>query len=231
MLAQYAAILTAQAVCYETLARGERLSGSLDRDLEQVRPRAMEMFRALAAVAPAEAMRGAPADAPGIEALLRSGWHTPDMPFLARIVLQPYAEAVLAVDGGRLERRDLGPKDGRVVCPSCGSPPQVGVLRGETEGGGRATVCATCSATWTVPRIVCVACGEEDEHRLGYFRAPELAHVRVDTCETCRCYIKTVDLTRLGLAVPVVDEVASAVLDLWAAERRYTKVTRNLIGL
>jgi hypothetical protein len=29
--------------------------------------------------------------------------------------------------------------------------------------------------------------------------------------------VKTVDLTRLGLAVPIVDEVAGAALDLWAA--------------
>ena len=80
-------------------------------------------------------------------------------------------------------------------------------------------------------RVLCAHCGEEDERRLGYFHAPDFDHVRVDACETCRQYIKTVDLTKLGLAVPLVDEVASAVLDLWARERGYTKVTPNLIGL
>jgi FdhE protein len=76
-----------------------------------------------------------------------------------------------------------------------------------------------------------VACAENDERRLCYFRAAEFDHVRVDVCETCGHYIKSVDLTRLGRAVPLVDEVAAGALDLWAHERGYTKVTRNLIGL
>jgi FdhE protein len=109
----------------------------------------------------------------------------------------------------------------------------VSVLRHDTgaDGGSRTLICATCSTMWPMRRILCVHCGEEDEHRLTYFNGPEFEHVRVDTCGTCRRYIKTVDLTRLGLAVPVVDEVASGALDIWAHERGYTKVTQNLIGL
>jgi formate dehydrogenase maturation protein FdhE len=40
-----------------------------------------------------------------------------------------------------------------------------------------------------------------------------------------------VDLTRLGHAQPLVDEVAAAPLDLWAVEHGYTKIALNLIGL
>jgi formate dehydrogenase maturation protein FdhE len=40
-----------------------------------------------------------------------------------------------------------------------------------------------------------------------------------------------VDLTRLGIAVPVVDEVAGASLDLWAREHDYQKIELNLVGL
>jgi FdhE protein len=82
-----------------------------------------------------------------------------------------------------------------------------------------------------VGRIRCSHCGEEDEDRLGYFHTRDFDHLRVDACDTCRHYLKTVDLTRLGLAVPLVDEVASGALDIWAQERGYTKVTPNLIGL
>jgi FdhE protein len=55
--------------------------------------------------------------------------------------------------------------------------------------------------------------------------------VRVECCDTCRNYIKTVDLTRNGLADPVVDEIASIPLDLWAQKQGYTKLQVNLMLL
>lgn len=42
---------------------------------------------------------------------------------------------------------------------------------------------------------------------------------RVEECETCGCYLKTVDLRKDGLAVPVVEDVATVELDVWAEER------------
>jgi FdhE protein len=55
--------------------------------------------------------------------------------------------------------------------------------------------------------------------------------VRVESCDTCRHYIKTIDLTKDGRAVPVVDELAAIPLSLWASENGYTKVSPNLLGL
>jgi FdhE protein len=191
------------------------------------------MFATIATVAPAQAVGDVPADATAIDALLREGWHTQDMPFLARIVLQPYAEALAGVSlPVRTERRLQAPPE-RAACPFCGGAPQLAILQTDADasGGGRALVCATCSTTWAVGRIRCAHCGEDNEGRLGYFHTTDFDHLRVDACDTCRHYLKTVDLTRLGLAVPLVDEVASGALDIWAQERGYTKVTPNLIGL
>ena len=67
--------------------------------------------------------------------------------------------------------------------------------------------------------------------RSAYFHTPQYDHVRVEACDSCKHYIKGIDLTRLGLAVPLVDEVAAAPLDLWARERGYTKIELNLVGL
>ena len=66
---------------------------------------------------------------------------------------------------------------------------------------------------------------------MGYFHTPVLDHVRVDACDSCHHYLKTVDLTRLGLADPLVDEVAAAPLDVWAGEHGYEKIELNLVGL
>ena len=84
---------------------------------------------------------------------------------------------------------------------------------------------------WPFCRVLCASCGEEDEHKLGYFIRRSTRHLRVDACDTCHRYLKTVDLTRLGVAVPLVDEVAGAPLDLWAREQGYEKIELNLVGL
>jgi FdhE protein len=86
-------------------------------------------------------------------------------------------------------------------------------------------------ARWPFRRVVCPACGEEDERKLGYFQSPAFEHVRVDACDSCRRYLKNVDLARLGLAVPLVDEVAAVPLDVWAREQGYEKIELNLVGL
>jgi FdhE protein len=56
-------------------------------------------------------------------------------------------------------------------------------------------------------------------------------HIRVDACEQCKTYIKSIDLTRDGHAVPVVDELATVALNIWAEDRGYAKLESNLFGL
>jgi len=52
----------------------------------------------------------------------------------------------------------------------------------------------------------------------------------VEACETCKVYVRTIDLTRDGNAVPVVDDLAAIPLSLWAHERGYTRLQPNLLG-
>jgi formate dehydrogenase maturation protein FdhE len=47
-------------------------------------------------------------------------------------------------------------------------------------------------------------------------RTAGLGHVRADVCDTYRTYLNCIDLTKTGLAIPVVDELATIPLDLWA---------------
>jgi FdhE protein len=119
-------------------------------------------------------------------------------------------------------------------CPFCLGKPQVSFLKGTdstADSGNRNLLCATCLSAWEFRRVVCAACGEEQPTQLGYFQSDEYPHVRIETCDSCKCYIKGVDLTRFGLAEPLVDDVATAALDLWAVEKGYTKIELNLVGL
>ena len=145
--------------------------------------------------------------------------------FIARAFLQPYAEFV------REKSKAEPDKHTSTLCPFCGRRPGVGVLRTLGEGGQRSLVCSFCLAEWPFRRILCPGCGEEDPHKLPVFTAEELQHVRVESCDSCKTYIKTVDLTRNGLAEPVVDEIAAVPLDLWAQEHGYAKLQVNLMQM
>ena len=144
---------------------------------------------------------------------------------LASLFLQPYAEYIADHSEAVPRNQNLA------VCPCCSAKPVVGVLRPEGDGGKRSLICSMCSTEWPFGRIVCPACGEETVEKLAVYTANQFDHVRVEACDTCHCYIKTVDLTKNGLAVPVVDELATIPLNLWAQEHRYVKFQANVLGI
>jgi hypothetical protein len=145
--------------------------------------------------------------------------------FFAQAFLQPYAEFLA-------DHADLPtPPVRRPLCPYCGSPPLVGVLREQGDGAKRSLVCSFCRTEWDYLRLACTACEESREEKLCVYSTPEFDCVRVDACDTCRSYLQTIDLTHNGLAVPEVDELAAIPLTLWAEEKGYRKVARNILGL
>src|SRR5882672_10141018 len=152
--------------------------------------------------------------------------HTPTFSdrVLAWSFLQPYAEYL--ADHRKVTIVDGTPS----TCPLCGGKPAVGVLRSEGDGAKKSLICMLCAHEWLFRRIYCPACGEEREPQMAFYSAPEIAHVRVDVCDTCHTYLKSVDLTKTGLAVAVVDELATIPLDLWAREHGYEKLQINLLG-
>ncbi len=78
--------------------------------------------------------------------------------------------------------------------------------------------------------MLCPSCGEENHQKLPRYSAEDLKGIRVEACDTCHFYVKSIDLTVDGRAVPLVDEVAFATLDVWATEHSYKKVQPNLMG-
>jgi formate dehydrogenase accessory protein FdhE len=167
----------------------------------------------------------------GWSQLLNDTWlssdGSPERPaqFLARAFLQPYAEWLRS--RATLDWRNYNSS----LCPFCNRKPGAGVLRQQGDGGQRSLLCSFCLAEWNFRRIVCPACGEEENGKLPVYTADEFDYIRVECCETCKTYIKTINLTRNGLAEPVVDELASAPLDLWARDHGYAKLELNLIGM
>ena len=144
--------------------------------------------------------------------------------FFAQALLQPYAEY--------LARETSSDGNGSAtLCPFCGSRPLLAVLRPEGDGAKRFLLCSLCATEWPFRRLLCPGCSEENKDKLPVFSAQEFDYVRMDACDTCRTYIKSIDLTKNGHAVPVVDELATVALSFWAQENNYHKLRPNLFGV
>lgn len=81
-------------------------------------------------------------------------------------------------------------------CPLCGSFPAMGKLR--REDGRRILWCGLCGTQWRYKRIMCPFCGNKDHNSLRYFfteggSSLEQKPFRVDVCDKCKRYIKTID--------------------------------------
>lgn len=157
--------------------------------------------------------------------------------FFPRAFMQPLAEALVAtlpaqeawsVPIASGERHDPV----SATCPRCGWPPQLAVLRDGTEvRGERVLLCGLCSTEWVFTRATCPHCRSTETDKLVYHVTDVWPQVRVEECQVCRTYLKSIDLRVDGLAVPMVDELASVELDLWAEEAGLEKLQRNLLGL
>jgi FdhE protein len=144
--------------------------------------------------------------------------------FYARVLLQPFAEYLAS--RGDVQVGGAGP-----TCPFCNARPVAGVLRTEGDGGKRWLLCSLCSTEWQFRRVLCPGCGEENKDKLPIYIAAEFPTARVDACDTCQTYLKSIDLTKDGHAIPAVDEIATVALNIWAEERDYVKLETNLLGM
>ena len=144
--------------------------------------------------------------------------------FLCRGFLQPFAE--LAATGREVPLQTAA----SLTCPLCKARPVAGVLRPEGDGGKRSLLCSFCAHEWEFRRILCAQCGEAREAQLPVFVAEQFPHIRVEACDTCRRFLRTIDLTKDGHAVPIADDLAAIPLTLWAQEHGYERIEPNLLG-
>jgi FdhE protein len=117
------------------------------------------------------------------------------------------------------------------LCPYCSRKPTLAILRPQGDGGSRSLLCGFCLTEWEFRRIVCPGCGQEDHAKLPVYTAESFPYIRVECCETCHTYIKSIDMTKNGLAEPLADDLASVPLNLWAQERGYARLHPNLLGM
>lgn len=165
----------------------------------------------------------------GFDERLRSYWETGEFDYLARAALTPWVRTMRET-GLSVERPVKG------ACVFCGGGSWIASRRippgpGTGEGAIRMLHCALCAFSWQIPRIHCATCGEQDPDKLPSFTAPQHPGVRVEACETCKAYVKSIDLSLDLRRVPEIDELVSLSLDLWAVEKGYERMEPGIAGL
>jgi FdhE protein len=107
----------------------------------------------------------------------------------------------------------------RQYCPYCGGRADIAFL--EKEVGARWLVCSRCDSTWPFPRLRCPYCLNQDQKQLGFFMDTEEQY-RLQVCEKCKCYIKTIDLRKSSYEVLMpLERIFTVEMDRQAREKGY----------
>jgi FdhE protein len=131
--------------------------------------------------------------------------------------LRPEMEIIAEKYGEAVEKS----KWSEGYCPICGKEPKIGEIR-DGEEGKRYLFCHQCGFKWHFHRIKCPFCGNEEQHSLAYFEVEGEERYRVDVCNKCRRYIKTVELPKSSEEPNLdVEDIATLHLDMIAYDEGY----------
>ena len=101
------------------------------------------------------------------------------------------------------------------VCPICGTEPMIARL--EEETGRRWLFCPLCHTEWLFKRLVCPFCENDEHESLRYFFVENDQAHRIDVCDKCKRYIKTIDLRKADNAMNLfVESLSTLALDIVA---------------
>jgi formate dehydrogenase accessory protein FdhE len=210
----------------------EPLSGRFGTDIDRLLLLVGAFFAEVGAASPPElsdeaALRGAEPVERARERFLKS-WGTEGAveDFLVRAFLRPYVATLLGAGIG-IDRRSLPGH-----CPRCGGAPNLSARRPapESEALARFLLCELCGGEWPFVRVKCPSCFEDDPAKLPTFQSEHHPTVRIESCESCHRYLKAFDLAVDGRLLPEVDDLASVVIDLWAQEEGFTRISPGVAG-
>ena len=113
-------------------------------------------------------------------------------------------------------------------CPVCNAIPSISMI---DEGDKRKYYCSFCETIGHYKRIGCPSCLSEDPTLVDVMYAENDNNVRIDACNSCKSYVKTIDRSK---AVPKSIEEAdllSLPLDIVAQNKGYARKSPNVIGM
>ncbi|MDI9479991.1 MAG: formate dehydrogenase accessory protein FdhE [Bacillota bacterium] len=110
------------------------------------------------------------------------------------------------------------------LCPVCGEIATVGILK--QPDGHRHLHCNTCGFEWTVKRMGCPYCRNEDSKQLTYLQNEEFPGIEVLVCQVCGRYIKEFDERQLQVRDYMWEDLRTLTLN-FATERWLSENIKN----
>ncbi len=105
-------------------------------------------------------------------------------------------------------------------CPVCGQKPGMAQLR--DDDGARVLECWLCHTQWQFPRLECPFCHNREFDGLHFFYTDEYPGRRVQLCERCKSYLKTVAVKEIGRNVILeLENIYTIQLDILARREGY----------
>ena len=155
--------------------------------------------------------------------------------FLIKNSVKPFIESMAE---RVLPTCDLSPWS-ESICPICGSLPALAFLKPiKSNGDGlvnkgkeKGLSCSLCNHTWQFPRLKCPFCLTDKQDALGYFYLDNGEKgYRVDICNDCKCYIKTIDFEYCPISEELLflEDIHTINLDLLAEKEGYCKKAEKI---
>lgn len=122
-------------------------------------------------------------------------------------------------------RERITDSDDSYLCPFCGYHADMAAIASGMDGK-RFLYCSLCMHRWQYRRIACAVCGTEDASGLEYLSSEDESRYRIDVCNSCGGYVKTVrlakfeDMDECDLAV---ENVLTPHLDSAAMKKGYKR--------
>jgi len=110
-------------------------------------------------------------------------------------------------------------------CPICGSPASLSLFE---KDGKRFLCCSFCWHKWPTRRIFCNNCENADDKTLKYYSFDNEQEHRVDVCDKCKSYIKTVDCRNADRFIyPPLEYISTPHIDIKMMEMGFTSCVRS----
>ncbi len=113
-------------------------------------------------------------------------------------------------------------------CPICGSAPILSFL---ADAGARTLICGFCWHDWQARRVYCPFCENTDNAKLQYLYNEEETDLRIDVCDKCKRYLKSVDTRKADrLIYPPLEQITTLHLDMKAREEGFEPGIKLYLG-
>lgn len=113
-------------------------------------------------------------------------------------------------------------------CPVCKAQPTVSWLGGN---GQRRVSCSYCGTTGYADLIGCPVCQTADASKQNILVFEREEGFKIDTCDLCRSYVKTVDAGMIERLTPELADLVSLPLDIVVQEKGYVRRSPNPVGM